>query len=76
MYFNNYAYIDILASTIHTIYRYVLGFSGFYHLYNLLPTRSEEREVLGVGSIPVAIFPSWQDTISLHFNCINMNIIG
>ena len=29
--------------------------------YNLLPTRSEKREVLGVGSIPVAIFPSCQD---------------
>ena len=27
----------------------------------LLPTRSEERGVLGVGSIPVAILPSCQD---------------
>ena len=27
----------------------------------LLPTRSEEREVLGVGSIHVAILPSCQD---------------
>ena len=27
----------------------------------LLPTGSEEREVLGVGSIPVAILPSCQD---------------
>ena len=26
-----------------------------------LPTRSEERGVLGVGSIPVAILPSCQD---------------
>ena len=26
----------------------------------LLPTRSEEREVLGVGSIPYAILPSCQ----------------
>ena len=34
---------------------------------NLLPTGSEEREVLGVGSIPVAILPSCQDmkTIAL-----------
>ena len=33
----------------------------------LLPTGSEEREVLGVGSIPVAILPSCQDmkTIAL-----------
>ena len=33
----------------------------------LLPTGSEEREVLGVGSIPGAILPSCQDmkTISL-----------
>ena len=27
----------------------------------LLPTGSEEREVLGVGNIPVAILPSCQD---------------
>ena len=36
----------------------------------LLPTRSEEREVLGVGSIPVAILPSCQHiktiVLSLH----------
>ena len=31
----------------------------------ILPTGSEEREVLGVGSIPVAILPS----------CHNMKII-
>ena len=28
---------------------------------DLLPTGSDEREVLGVGSISVAIFPSCQD---------------
>ena len=27
----------------------------------LLPTRGEERGVLGVGSVPVAILPSCQD---------------
>ena len=27
----------------------------------ILPSGSEEREVLGVGSIPVAILPSCQD---------------
>ena len=43
---------------------------------DLLTTGSEEREVLGVGSILVAVLPSWQDMISLHYNCINMNIIG
>ena len=43
---------------------------------HLLPTGSEEREVLWAGSIPVAILPSWQDMISLHYNCINMNIVG
>ena len=36
----------------------------------LLSTGSEEREVLGVGSIPVAILPSCQDmktfTLYLH----------
>ena len=30
-------------------------------LLHLLPTGSEEREVLGVGSIPVAILPSCHD---------------
>ena len=29
--------------------------------YNLLPTGSEERGVLGIGSIPVAILTSCQD---------------
>ena len=28
--------------------------------FHLLPTGSEEREVFGVGSIPVAILPSCQ----------------
>ena len=32
-----------------------------YKYNNLLPTGSEERGVLGVGSIPVAILPSCQD---------------
>ena len=27
----------------------------------LLPTRSEEKGVLGIGSVPVAILPSCQD---------------
>ena len=30
-------------------------------LHALLPTGSKEREVFGVGSIPVAILPSCQD---------------
>ena len=29
-----------------------------HYIMYLLPTGSEEREVLGVGSIPVAILPS------------------
>ena len=42
--------------------------SGYiYIIITLLPTGSVEREVLGVGSIPVAILPSCQDmkTIAL-----------
>ena len=31
-----------------------------FRIVELLPTRSEEREVLGVGSIPDAILPSCQ----------------
>ena len=30
-------------------------------IFSLLPTGSEEREVLGVGSIPPPILPSCQD---------------
>ena len=40
----------------------------------LLPTGSEERGVLGVGSIPLARLPSCQKL--LHYICINMNIVG
>ena len=37
---------------------------------DLLPTGSEERGVLGVGGIPVAILPSCQDmkTIALYLH--------
>ena len=42
----------------------------------LLPTGSEEREVVGVGSIHVAILPSCQYMNVLHHNCIDMNIVG
>ena len=43
------------------------------YILHLLPTGSEEREVLGVGSIPVAILPSCQDMKTI---AINMNIVG
>ena len=39
----------------------------------LLPTGSEEREVLGVGSISVALH---QNMNTLHHNCIDMNKVG
>ena len=45
-------------------------------LVYLLPTGSEEREVLGAGSIPVAILPSCQYVKMMHHNCIDMNIVG
>ena len=45
--------IEILFST--SLCYIIHGFKG------LLLTGSEEREVLGVGSIPVAILPSCQD---------------
>ena len=44
-------------------------------IISLLPT-SEEREVLGVGSIPVAILPSCQYMKILHHNCTDMNVVG
>ena len=43
-------------------------------LFNgLLPTGSEEREVLGVGKIPAAILSSCQYMQILHYNCTDMN---
>ena len=42
----------------------------------LLPTGSEEREVLGVESIPGAILSSFQEMKILHIYCIDMNIVG
>ena len=42
----------------------------------LLPTGSEEREVLRVGSILVAILPSCQYMEMLYHNCIDMDILG
>ena len=42
----------------------------------LLPTGSEERGVLGFGSIPVAILTSCQNMKLLHYNCKNINIVG
>ena len=38
--------------------------------------RKLEEGVLGVGSIPVAILPSCQYMKTLHYNCIEKNIIG
>ena len=42
----------------------------------LLPTGSEEREVLGVGSIPVAIHPCCQNMTTIVIYCMNMNRVG
>ena len=44
--------------------------------YSLLQTGSEERGVLGAGSIPVAILPSCHYMKMLHHNCIDMNKVG
>ena len=42
----------------------------------MFTTGSEEREVLGVGCIPVAILPFCQYMKTLHYNCTDMNIVG
>ena len=42
---------------------------GYIHL---LPTGSEEREVLGVGSIPDALLPSCQYWIMIAQICIHI----
>ena len=43
---------------------------------SLLPTGSEEREVFGVGSIPVAILPAAQNMKIIALQLHNMNIFG
>ena len=43
---------------------------------NLLPTGSEEGEVLGVGSIPIAILPSCQNMKIIALQLHNMNKVG
>ena len=46
-------------------------------MYNIfLPTGSEEREALEVGSIPVAILPSGQTMKIIALQLHNMNIVG
>ena len=42
----------------------------------LLPIGSEEREVLGVGNVPVVIFTSCQYMEILHSSCTDMNVVG
>ena len=44
-----------------------------YDARHLLPTGCEEREVLVVGSIPVAILPFCQYMKVFHYNCIDVN---
>ena len=46
----------------------MIGIEVFITYLGLLPTGSEEREVLGVGSIPVAILTSCQDMNTLRYN--------
>ena len=46
------------------------------HLTLLLPTRGEERGVLGVESISVAILPSYQNMKIIALQLHNMNIVG
>ena len=42
----------------------------------VLLTGSQEREVLGVGSIPVAILPSCQNMEIIALQLHNMDIVG
>ena len=45
-------------------------------MMHLLPTGIKEGEVLGVGSIPVAMLPSFQYMKLLHHDCIDVKIVG
>ena len=52
-------------TTVGNPSQYSLLYYEWVSSITLLTTESEEREVVGVGSIPVAIFPSGQETIAL-----------
>ena len=43
---------------------------------HLLPTGSEEREVLGAGSVPVAILPSCHDMNTTALKWHKQDIVG
>ena len=47
-----------------------------YHLIVLLLTESEEQEVLGVRSIPIAKLPSCKDVKTIALLSRNMNKVG
>ena len=51
------------------VIKVICNISTFLHCpnVNLLPTGSEEKEVLEVGSIPVALLPSCQDMKTIAF---------
>ena len=51
------------------------GFDNKLPFY-LLHTGSEERELLGIGSLPVATLPSCQHMKNIASNCIDANMVG
>ena len=62
--------------TDHRVVRGLVPALGGKNDSILLPTGSEEGEVLGVGSIPVAILPSCQNMRIITSQLHNMNIVG
>ena len=52
-------------TTVGNPSQYSLLYYEWVSSVTLLTTESEERGVLGVGSIPIAILPSGQETIAL-----------
>ena len=61
-------------SKVLLVHRIKQGLHGTYCITTC--TESEERGVLGVGSIPVAILPSCQYMKLLHGNHIDIHIVG
>ena len=59
-----------------TIFIYMNFMGGLTGDTGLLLNVSEEKEVLGVGSVPVEILPSCQYITILHHICTDMNIVG
>ena len=61
---------------VRNIYIYIYLYIYIFIFVCLLPTRSEEREILSVRSIVLATLLTCQDIKIWHYNGINMDLVG